>query len=139
MRLDGDHLWSQTFDREMQEVFAIQDEITREIVDALEMQLVGAGDQSVTKHGTYNTDAYQLYLQAQVSLLTNSLEKVSGAASSVAKKPSKSNPTTHWLMLPYRSLIRSAGSMAISHLKKSSLQLFVAIWLQKRQRRSIRI
>jgi adenylate cyclase len=49
---DGDHLWSQTFDREMQEVFAIQDEITREIVDALEMQLVGAGDQSVTKHGT---------------------------------------------------------------------------------------
>src|SRR4029453_7433808 len=40
--VDGGHLWSQTFDREMQEVFAIQDEITREIVDALEMQLVGA-------------------------------------------------------------------------------------------------
>jgi adenylate cyclase len=62
---DGDHLWSQTFDRKMQEVFAIQDEITREIVDALELQLVGAGDQSVTKHGTYNTEAYQLYLQAR--------------------------------------------------------------------------
>jgi TolB-like protein/class 3 adenylate cyclase/tetratricopeptide (TPR) repeat protein len=62
---DGDHLWAQTFDRQMQEVFAIQDEITREIVGALEMQLVGAGDQSVTKHGTYNTDAYQLYLQAR--------------------------------------------------------------------------
>ena len=67
--VDGDHLWSQTFDREMQEVFAIQDEITREIVDALEMQLVGAGDQPLGKHGTYNYDAYQLYLQAQVSLL----------------------------------------------------------------------
>ena len=63
--LDGDHLWSQTFDREMQEVFAIQDEITREIVRALEMQLVGAGEQPVAKHGTYNTDAYQLYLQAR--------------------------------------------------------------------------
>jgi TolB-like protein len=62
---DGDHLWAQTFDREMQEVFAIQDEITREIVDALEMQLVGAGDQPLGKHGTYNTDAYQLYLQAK--------------------------------------------------------------------------
>jgi adenylate cyclase len=62
---DGDHLWSQTFDREMQEVFTIQDEITREIVDALQMQLVGAGDQSVIKHGTYNTEAYQLYLQAR--------------------------------------------------------------------------
>ena len=61
----GDHLWSQTFDREMQEVFAIQDEITREIVRALEMQLIGAGDQPLAKHGTYNTDAYQLYLQAR--------------------------------------------------------------------------
>jgi adenylate cyclase len=62
---EGDHLWSQTFDREMREVFAIQDEITREIVDALEMQLVGAGDQPLGKHGTYNPDAYQLYLQAR--------------------------------------------------------------------------
>jgi adenylate cyclase len=62
---DGDHLWAQTFDRQMQEVFAIQDEITREIVNALEMQLVGAGDQPLAKHGTYNTDAYQLYLQAR--------------------------------------------------------------------------
>jgi adenylate cyclase len=62
---DGDHLWSQTFDREMQEVFAIQDEITGAIVDALEVQLIGAGDQPVAKHGTCNTDAYQLYLQAR--------------------------------------------------------------------------
>ena len=62
---DADHLWSQTFDREMQEVFAIQDEITRAIVQALEMQLIGAGDQPLTKHGTYNTEAYQLYLQAR--------------------------------------------------------------------------
>jgi adenylate cyclase len=62
---NGDHLWSQTFDREMQEVFAIQDEITREIVRALEMQLVGAGDQPLAKHGTYNTDAYQIYLQGR--------------------------------------------------------------------------
>jgi TolB-like protein/class 3 adenylate cyclase/tetratricopeptide (TPR) repeat protein len=62
---DGDHLWSQTFDREMQEVFAIQDEITRAIVHALEMKLIGAGDQPLAKHGTHNTDAYQLYLQAR--------------------------------------------------------------------------
>jgi adenylate cyclase len=62
---DGDHLWAQTFDRQLQDVFAIQDDITRAIVRALEMQLIGAGDQSVTKHGTYNTEAYQLYLQAR--------------------------------------------------------------------------
>jgi adenylate cyclase len=49
----------------MQEVFAIQDEITRAIVHALEMQLVGAGDQPLAKHGTYNIEAYQLYVQAR--------------------------------------------------------------------------
>jgi TolB-like protein len=62
---DGDHLWSQAFNREMQDVFAIQDEITRAIVRALEIQLIGAGDQPLMKHGTYNTEAYQLYLQAR--------------------------------------------------------------------------
>jgi len=62
---DGDHLWGQTFDRQLQDVFAIQDEITRAIVRALEMQLIGAGEQAVALHGTYNTDAYQLYLQAR--------------------------------------------------------------------------
>jgi len=62
---DGDHLWGQTFDRQLQDVFAIQDEITRAIVRALEMQLIGASDRPLTKHGTYNTDAYQLYLQAR--------------------------------------------------------------------------
>jgi adenylate cyclase len=62
---DGDHLWAQSFDRQLQDVFAIQDEITRAIVRALEIQLIGAGDQPLAKHGTYNTDAYQLYLQAR--------------------------------------------------------------------------
>jgi adenylate cyclase len=62
---DGDHLWAETFDRQLQDVFAIQDDITHAIVRALEMQLIGAGDQSVTKHGTHNTEAYQLYLQAR--------------------------------------------------------------------------
>jgi tetratricopeptide (TPR) repeat protein len=62
---DGDHMWAETFDRQLQDVFAIQDEITRAIVRALEMQLIGAGDQSVTQHSTYNTEAYELYLQAR--------------------------------------------------------------------------
>ena len=61
----GDHLWSETFDRELQEIFAIQDEITRAIVQALEMQLTGAGDQPLERHGTYNIEAYQLYVQAR--------------------------------------------------------------------------
>src|SRR5438874_1712200 len=53
------HLWSQTFDREVTDVFAIQDEIARSIADALKVRLGRAADK---KAGTENVEAYELYL-----------------------------------------------------------------------------
>jgi TolB-like protein len=59
------HLWSQTFDRELNDIFAIQDEIANAIVTALQREL-GVGLQSVTvAAATENLDAYQLYLKAR--------------------------------------------------------------------------
>jgi len=55
------HLWSETFDREMQGVFAIQDEISLAIADALRVELFGNQIGSVP---TNNMEAYDLYLQA---------------------------------------------------------------------------
>ena len=66
---DGDNLWAQTFDRQLQDVFAIQDEITRAIVRELEMQLIGAGDQSVTQHGTSKYGGIPALSPRKVSLL----------------------------------------------------------------------
>ena len=57
---DGFHLWSDTFQRELRDVFAVQDEITHAIVDALKMRLVGA---TSVRTGTENAEAYDLYLQ----------------------------------------------------------------------------
>ena len=56
---DGFHIWSDTFERESQGVFAVQDEITRSIVDALKVKLAVAP----TSRLPQNTDAYDLYLQ----------------------------------------------------------------------------
>ena len=53
------HLWSQTFDREVTDAFAIQDEIARSIADALKVRLGRAADK---KAGTENVEAYELYL-----------------------------------------------------------------------------
>ena len=53
------HLWSQTFDREVTDIFAIQDEIARSIADALKVRLGRAADK---KAGTENVEAYELYL-----------------------------------------------------------------------------
>src|SRR4051812_31638991 len=56
---DGVHLWSETFDREFQGVFAMQDEITQRIVDALKVKLAVASP----VRGQQNAEAYDLYLQ----------------------------------------------------------------------------
>ena len=56
---DGFHIWSDTFERELQGVFAVQDEITRAIVDALKVRLAAAPPPRAPK----NTEAYDLYLQ----------------------------------------------------------------------------
>src|SRR5205814_564224 len=56
---DGFHIWSDTFERELQGVFAVQDEITRSIVDALKIKLALAPPARAQQ----NTEAYDLYLQ----------------------------------------------------------------------------
>ncbi|MBK8249843.1 MAG: protein kinase [Gemmatimonadetes bacterium] len=59
-------LWSKTYERALADVFAVQDEITREIVSALQVRLSassGAGGMSA-RGGTKNLEAYDLYLRA---------------------------------------------------------------------------
>ncbi|NNE06698.1 MAG: hypothetical protein HKN15_13335, partial [Xanthomonadales bacterium] len=56
------HLWSETYDRELKNIFAIQDEIANEIVDALHLTLAGALDSAAP---TENMAAYNLYLQGR--------------------------------------------------------------------------
>ncbi len=56
---NGFHLWSDTYERELKDVFAVQDEITRAIVDALKVKLAVAPPARPRQ----NTEAYDLYLQ----------------------------------------------------------------------------
>jgi serine/threonine protein kinase/cytochrome c-type biogenesis protein CcmH/NrfG len=56
---NGFRLWSETYERELQGVFALQDEITRSIVEALKIKLAV----SLHVHEQRNTEAYELYLQ----------------------------------------------------------------------------
>jgi serine/threonine-protein kinase len=64
---DGYHLWSQRFDREMTDVFAIQDEISQAIVEKLRVRL--AGDRPLVKRYTDNLAAYDLCLKARYHLV----------------------------------------------------------------------
>ncbi len=59
---DGYHLWSERYDREMDDVFAIQDEIASTIADRLKVTL---SDEPLVKPPTANLEAYQLYLKGR--------------------------------------------------------------------------
>ncbi len=60
---DGYHLWSETYERELKDVFTLQDEISRSIVETLQLKLAGNGAQKLLESKTGDMDAYTLYLQ----------------------------------------------------------------------------
>jgi len=62
---DGYNLWSERYDRELVDVFAIQDEIARAIANRLQVTLGGAPHASPAAPPTRNLDAYHLYLKAR--------------------------------------------------------------------------
>jgi adenylate cyclase len=62
---DGTHLWAERFDRDLTDIFAIQDEITHAIVDQLKIKLLPAEKKSITQPPTDNVDAYTYYLRGR--------------------------------------------------------------------------
>jgi adenylate cyclase len=61
----GFHLWSQKYDRELDDVFKIQDEIALEIAHQLKVTLLGANLMPKTREQTRNVEAYQLYCKGR--------------------------------------------------------------------------
>jgi serine/threonine protein kinase len=62
---DGYHLWSQNYDRKLEDVFAIQDEISSAIVKALQLTLTPQEQKKISEHPIDNVKAYECYLKAQ--------------------------------------------------------------------------
>jgi tetratricopeptide (TPR) repeat protein len=60
---NGYQLWSETYDRQLEDIFALQDDISRSIVDALKLQL--AGDTAAVVAPTKSLDAYTTYLKGR--------------------------------------------------------------------------
>jgi adenylate cyclase len=61
----GDHLWADRFDRELNDIFEIQDEISKAIVDALRLKLLPKEKAAIETRGTSSVEAYNLYLMAR--------------------------------------------------------------------------
>jgi TolB-like protein/Tfp pilus assembly protein PilF len=61
---DGYQLWSKRYDRDMDDVFAVQDDIASDIIEALQVELAGSQPRARTQH-TDNVEAYHLYLKGR--------------------------------------------------------------------------
>ncbi|HXZ68510.1 MAG TPA: TIR domain-containing protein, partial [Alphaproteobacteria bacterium] len=69
---DGYHLWSNTFNRELDDVFQIQEDIARAVADALKITL-GMGQSTAMPGGTKNIEAYDMFLRSQAMIRQGSL------------------------------------------------------------------
>ena len=66
----GDHLWAERYDRELEDIFLLQDEISQAIVDALKLKLLPEEKQAIAQRGTDDVEAYNLYLMARQYLVS---------------------------------------------------------------------
>ena len=69
---NDDHIWAERYDRDLDDIFALQDEISEAIVKALKLTLLPEEKKALEKRSTSNPEAYKLYLMArQFSVLGN--------------------------------------------------------------------
>ena len=68
----GNHVWAERYDRDLSEIFALQDEISKAIVAALKVKLLPEEKTAIEARGTMNPEAYKLYLMARQYLFAGS-------------------------------------------------------------------
>jgi TolB-like protein/Tfp pilus assembly protein PilF len=66
---DGYQLWAESFDRGLEDIFATEEEIAQAVVRALELRLSRAEEGQLTRVGTRNTQAYEMYLRGRKFLM----------------------------------------------------------------------
>jgi adenylate cyclase len=64
----GDHVWAERWDRDLTDIFALQDEISQAVVAALRLKLLPEEKKAIERRGTTSAEAYSLYLMARQQL-----------------------------------------------------------------------
>jgi adenylate cyclase len=68
--LSNDHVWAERYDRDLNDIFSLQDEISEAIVSALKFKLLPNEKKAIEQRGTDNVEAYNLYLMARQTYVT---------------------------------------------------------------------
>jgi adenylate cyclase len=62
---NGAHLWAERYDRDLTDIFEVQDDVTKRIVDALKVKLTPGEQERLATNGAMNIDAHDLFLRAR--------------------------------------------------------------------------
>ena len=89
---DGFNLWSQTFDRKLEDVFAVQEEIARQVVASLRVNLLASDASRLQRRGTKNAAAYEHYLRGR-QLLNKEKEMEQRAAVELFRQAIRLDPS----------------------------------------------
>ena len=107
---DGYHLWSESFDRSLEDVFATQSEIAQKLVRALSLSLTPQEAGLIERGGTRNAEAYDLYLRGQALLREGGDTSLPQAAAL------------------FRSAIAADARFAQAHAGLASALAYAGIW-----------
>jgi tetratricopeptide (TPR) repeat protein len=72
----GAHLWADRYDRDLTDIFEVQDEVVEKIVGALAVTLTKGEQQRLRRHGTSNVEAYECWLRARALLTRGTRESI---------------------------------------------------------------
>jgi TolB-like protein/DNA-binding winged helix-turn-helix (wHTH) protein/Tfp pilus assembly protein PilF len=100
----GSHLWTERYQRRMQDVFAVQDDVTRKIVAALALTLTEKEKESVARRYTSNIEAYDLLLRGQ-SLYARSTKETNTQARELYQRAIRLDP----------AFARAHAALALTH------------------------
>ncbi len=109
--LAGDHLWAERWDRDLTDIFALQDEISQAIVAALKIRLAPEEKQAIGQRGTSSPEAYNLFLMARDYMDTGNQGDPRRAAAmvSLTRRATEIDPAyaRAWALLAYAYTIRT--------------------------------
>ena len=73
--LSGAHIWAERYDRELTDIFAVQDELTQEIIAALKIKLSASEKMRIAAGGTKNVDAHDFFLKGRELVTGNKRDR----------------------------------------------------------------
>ena len=129
---DESLLWSEQYDRELDDMFSIQDEISRNIVETLKVKLVAGEREGLTKRDTTSTEAYQLYLQGRyfrwIENKGNFLKAKNYFEQAIEKDPRYSSAyaglaDTYMLLGVFSMMPRDEGAQQAKNAAQKALEL----------------